>query len=205
VESHRQDRSPRVLVPPKNKARIKPESPTTRERNRNVRGRAQLGKRDWHQKSGYSLRAKVETSVSRYKIIFGPAVRARRLAAQRAEARIRCQILNAMTALGMPEGHMAGEKARAGEALRASLICATKQQDSQTQEGCGRLISEQRAHAPGPPRANSASRNGGRQVSRGRSRHGGWPQVSRRAPRFRESENQTVDRKEHCTGRHGTW
>jgi hypothetical protein len=108
VESHRQDRSPRVLVPPKNKARIKPESPTARERNRNIRSRAQLGKRDWHRQSGYSLRAKVETTVSRYKIIFGPAMKARRLAAQRAEARIRCQILNTMTALGMPDGHMVG-------------------------------------------------------------------------------------------------
>jgi len=108
VECHRQDRSPRVLVPPKNKARIKFDSPTTRERNRNIRSRARLGKRTWHQKSGYSLRAKVETTVSRYKIIFGPAMRARRLAAQRAEARIRCQVLNTMTALGMPDGHMFG-------------------------------------------------------------------------------------------------
>jgi hypothetical protein len=95
-------------VPPKNKARIKFDSPTTRERNRNIRSRARLGKRTWHQTSGYSLRAKVETTVSRYKIIFGPAMRARRLAAQRAEARIRCQILNNMTALGMPDGHMVG-------------------------------------------------------------------------------------------------
>jgi hypothetical protein len=108
VESHRNDRPPRVLIPPKNKARIKPESPTTRERNHNIRSRAQLGKRDWHQKSGYSLRAKVETTVFRYKIIFGPAMKARRLAAQRAEAKIRCQILNTITALGMPDGHTVG-------------------------------------------------------------------------------------------------
>jgi hypothetical protein len=58
-----------------------------RERNRNIRSRAQLGKRDWRQKSSYSLRAKVETTVSRYKVIFGPAIRARSLAAQRAEGR----------------------------------------------------------------------------------------------------------------------
>ena len=108
LESHKPDSSPRVLIPPKNKASIRPESPSSRERNRNIRSRAQLGKRTWHQKSGYSLRSKVETTVSRYKVIFGPAMSARRLAAQRAEARIRCQILNKMTMLGMPNGHMVG-------------------------------------------------------------------------------------------------
>ena len=69
----------------------------------------------------------METTVSRYKIMFGPAMKARRLAAQRAEARIRCQILNTMTALGMPDGHMVGSETRARGAIRASLICATRQ------------------------------------------------------------------------------
>ena len=59
-------------------------------------------------KSGYSLRAKVETAVSRYKVILGPRMRSRRLAAQRAEAKICCQVLNTMTALGMPDGYMVG-------------------------------------------------------------------------------------------------
>ena len=53
------------------------------------------------------MRSKVETTLSRYKTIFGPAMRARRLANQRVEARIGCKILNLMTALGMPEGYMA--------------------------------------------------------------------------------------------------
>ena len=108
VETHRQDRSPRVLIPPKKNAAIKPDSAVWRERNRNIRSRARHGKRVWHQKSGYSLRAKVETAVSRYKTIFGPKMRSRKLAAQRAEARICCQSLNAMTGLGMPDGYMEG-------------------------------------------------------------------------------------------------
>ena len=105
--SHRPGRSPRVLIPPKKNARIKPGS-RWKERNRNIRGRARLGKRAWHTKSGYSKRSKVETTAARYKVILGPAMRARKLASQRVEARIRCQVLNKMTALGMPDGYMVG-------------------------------------------------------------------------------------------------
>ena len=108
VESHRRGRSPRVLIPPKRNARIKPKSPTCRERNRNIRGRARLGKRRWNASSGYNLRSKGETAFSRYKRIIGQAMRARNLAAQRVEARIGTQILNKMTALGMPDSHMIG-------------------------------------------------------------------------------------------------
>ncbi|MFT5154723.1 MAG: hypothetical protein ACI841_004731 [Planctomycetota bacterium] len=35
-------------------------------------------------------------------------MRARELAAQRVEAKIACNILNTMTALGMPDGEMVG-------------------------------------------------------------------------------------------------
>ena len=105
-EQHRPDRSPRVLIPPQKGANLGPPSPTTKERNRNIRSRARLGKRMWHKKSGYSKRAKVETSFSRYKAILGPAMRARGLASQRVEARLGCKIMNRMTQLGMPDGYM---------------------------------------------------------------------------------------------------
>ncbi len=85
-----------------------PRSPITRQRNRNIRSRARLGKRAWHTKSGYSKRSKVEATFSRYKAILGPAMRARRLASQRVEARIGGKILNRMTALGMPDSQMIG-------------------------------------------------------------------------------------------------
>ena len=106
VENHKGTRSPTVLIPPRKGARIAPKSPTSRERNRNIRSRARLGKRRWHTESGYSRRAKVETTFSRYKNIIGPAMRSRNLAAQRVEARVGCAILNRMTALGMPDGYV---------------------------------------------------------------------------------------------------
>lgn len=108
LEHHRAERSPRVLIPPQKGAQVAPQSATVRERNRTIRLQARLGKQSWHIMSGYSKRAKVEATFSRYKQIFGPVMRARRLVSQRIEARIACNILNQMTALGMPNGQMIG-------------------------------------------------------------------------------------------------
>ena len=108
IDDHRADRSPRVLIPPRKDARLALESVTTRERNRNIRASARLGKRRWHIESGYRKRSKVETTFHRYKAILGPAMRARGLVSQRVEARIGCRILNTMTALGMADGEMIG-------------------------------------------------------------------------------------------------
>jgi hypothetical protein len=105
TEGHREGRSPRVLIPPKRNAQLRPKSSSSRERNRNIRSRRRLGKRAWHTRSGYSKRSLVETTMSRYKTIIGSMVRARALQGQRVEARVGCQILNRMTALGMPESH----------------------------------------------------------------------------------------------------
>ena len=108
LENHRVQRSPRVLIPPRKGARLAADTATTRQRNRNIRGQARLGKRSWHIESGYSKRSKVETTFYRYKTLIGSAMRARGLASQRVEARIGCKILNTMTALGMPDGVMIG-------------------------------------------------------------------------------------------------
>jgi hypothetical protein len=108
IEGHDEDRSARVLTPPRSGAQLLPDSPNRRQRNRNIRARERLGKRKWHVESGFSKRSKVETMFHRYKAIVGPAMRARGLASQRVEARIGCKILNTMTPLGMPDGEMVG-------------------------------------------------------------------------------------------------
>jgi hypothetical protein len=105
LERHREGRSPRVLIPPTKHAQFRLQSPSSRERNRNIRSRTRLGKRPWHIGSGYSQRSLVETAMYRYKTIIGPMVRARTLQGQRVEARVGCQILDRMTSLGMPESH----------------------------------------------------------------------------------------------------
>jgi hypothetical protein len=105
IERHSDNRSPRVLIPPKKNARFGLESSRLRQRNRNIRSRARLGKREWHTRSGYSKRSLVETAMSRYKTIIGPMVRARTLQGQRVEARVGCLILNRVTSLGMLESY----------------------------------------------------------------------------------------------------
>jgi hypothetical protein len=108
VENHTDARSPRVLIPPKKNAQVKPEAAVFRERNRNIRSRARLGKRQWHTKSGYSRRSMAENTIYRYKCIIGRTMRSRNLQGQRVEARVGCRILNTMTTLGMPESHRVG-------------------------------------------------------------------------------------------------
>ena len=95
-------------MPPRKGAQLALDSAGTRQRNRNIRARARVGKRTWHVASGYSRRSKVETTFHRYKAILGSAMRARGLASQRVEVRLGCKILNTMTALGTPDGEMTG-------------------------------------------------------------------------------------------------
>ena len=94
--------------PPKKNAQLKPKVGVLRERNRNIRSRGRLGRRQWHTKSGYSRRSLAENTIFRQKSIIGPAMRSRTLQGQREQARVGCRILNAMTALGMPESHQVG-------------------------------------------------------------------------------------------------
>jgi hypothetical protein len=108
IENHTATRSPRVLIPPKKNAQLKPKVGVLRERNRNIRSRGRLGRRQWHTKSGYSRRSLVENTIFRYKSTIGRTMRSRTLQGQRVEARVGCRILNAMTALGMPESHQVG-------------------------------------------------------------------------------------------------
>ena len=103
--AHTVGRSPRVLVPPKKNAQVKPEVAALKERNRNIRSRARIGKREWHTRSGYSRRSIVENAAYRYKGIIGPTMRSRTLQGQRVEARVGCRILNTIAGLGMPESH----------------------------------------------------------------------------------------------------
>jgi hypothetical protein len=88
IENHTDTHSPRVLIPPNKDAQVKPDVAALRERNRNIRSRARLGKREWHTRSGYSRRSMVENTMHRYKAILGSTMRGRTLQGQRVEARV---------------------------------------------------------------------------------------------------------------------
>ena len=99
-------RAVRVLIPPGRNAQLSPRpSAAQRERNRNILSIRELGRREWHKRSGYSGRAMVENAVFRYKTIMGRGMRSRNMESQRVEVWLACRILNKMTLLGMPDSY----------------------------------------------------------------------------------------------------
>ena len=99
-------RTVRVLIPPGRDAQLAPRpSAALEERNRNIRAIRELGRREWHKRSGYSKRSKVENAVYRYKTIIGRWMRSRTLAGQQAEVQIAWRVLNTMIRLGMPDSY----------------------------------------------------------------------------------------------------
>ena len=67
-----------------------------------IRGLRDLGRRRWKSCVGYHRRSLVETAVSRLKGTFGDRLKNRVFATQRTEIRLRCEILNRFTQLGLP-------------------------------------------------------------------------------------------------------
>jgi Transposase DDE domain len=95
-----------AVVPPRSGTCIvkKDASPGQQQRNRLIRERrAAGGKKAWKQTSGYHRRSLVETHMFRHKTILGGKLHSLTLTNQITEARIRANILNRMTALGMPQ------------------------------------------------------------------------------------------------------
>jgi len=106
AQAQGEGRAVRVLIPPGRNAQLSPRpSAAQKERNRNIRSIRELGRREWHKRSGYSTRSLVENAVFRYKTIMGRGMRSRSLESQRLEALLAYTILNTMTRMGMPDSH----------------------------------------------------------------------------------------------------
>jgi hypothetical protein len=109
AQSKGEGRAVRVLIPPGRNAQLSSRPSTAlRERNRNIRSIRRLGRREWHQRSGYSKRSMVENAIYRYKTIIGRGMRSRTLAGQRVEVQLACGFLNTMASLGMPDSYRVG-------------------------------------------------------------------------------------------------
>ena len=109
IEAHSPGRRTRVVIPLQRNATLNQNSNTAmQERDRHIRAIERHGRREWYKLSGCTKRSMVENAVYRYKAIIGPEMRTRTLARQRVEHRIGCEILNKMTALGMPDTYCAG-------------------------------------------------------------------------------------------------
>jgi IS5 family transposase len=98
----------RVTIPPRKNARIWQhgnwlEPPLARDANlRQIRKR---GRKRWKQESGYHQRSLAETAMFRFKTLFGPDLRSRRMPQQQTEAKVKCAALNRITHLGMPASY----------------------------------------------------------------------------------------------------
>jgi hypothetical protein len=95
-----------VLIPPRKNAHIWQHGNTHGERlkrDENLRSVRKLGRKVWKESSGYHMRSLAETTMFRFKTIFGDRLSARLLETQITQAAICCAALNRMTHLGMPD------------------------------------------------------------------------------------------------------
>lgn len=98
----------KVLIPPRKNARIWQHGNSKAERlkrDENLRAVRKLGRNTWKDNSGYHVRSLAETTMYRFKTIFGDRLSARLLETQTTQVLICCAALNCMTHLGMPDSY----------------------------------------------------------------------------------------------------
>ena len=97
-----------VVVPPRRNAHIWQHGNSAKPplvRDQHVRRIRRIGRERWKQETGYHRRSLVETTVFRFKTIFGGSLMARTFDRQIVEALIKCKALNSMTQLGLPDSY----------------------------------------------------------------------------------------------------
>lgn len=94
------------IIPPRRNAKIKQHGNSRQPplpRDEAIRGMRREGRNGWKQSTGYHRRSLAETGMYRLKCSFGDELKNHKIENQRAEARLRCKILNRFTRLGLPE------------------------------------------------------------------------------------------------------
>ena len=94
----------RIVIPPKKTATM--DSRATGvwcQRNQAIERIGAVGRRQWRKESGAHQQARAENGMYRYKRTIGDRLRAQHREAQKTEALIAVNVINRMTALGMPE------------------------------------------------------------------------------------------------------
>ena len=94
----------RIVIPPKKTAIVDSRAKGTWcQRNDAIERIGKVGRRQWRKESGAHQQARAENGMYRYKRIIGDRLRAQHRESQRREALIAVNVINRMTALGMPE------------------------------------------------------------------------------------------------------
>jgi hypothetical protein len=97
-----------IIIPPRRDARIWQHGNSSLPplpRDQNLRCIRRRGRKRWKQLSGYHRRSLAETTMFRFKTLFGDHLSARTLPRQITEARLKCAALNLMTRLGLPHSY----------------------------------------------------------------------------------------------------
>ena len=94
----------RIVIPPKKTATVDRRAKMPwRQRNEAIDRIGEVGRRQWRKESGAHQQARAENGMYRYKRIIGDRLRAQNCEAQKREALIAVNVINRVTALGMPE------------------------------------------------------------------------------------------------------
>lgn len=103
-------RGAKITIPPRENAKICQHGNSKLPplaRDDVIRAIRKLGRAKWKKKNGYHRRSIAETTMFRFKKIFGNDLHAILFENQAVEAFIKCNALNKMTSLGMPENYAA--------------------------------------------------------------------------------------------------
>jgi hypothetical protein len=94
----------RIVIPPMKTASVDSKAKGLWcQRNDAIKRIDKVGRRQWRKESGAHQQARAENGMSRYKRIVGDRLRAKHRSSQKTEALIAVDVINRMTALGMPE------------------------------------------------------------------------------------------------------
>ena len=94
----------RIVIPPMKTANVDSRATGSWcQRNDAIERIGKLGRRQWRKESGAHQQARAENGKYRYKRIIGDRLRAKNRESQNTEALIAVNVINRMTALGMPE------------------------------------------------------------------------------------------------------
>ena len=100
----------RQVIPPKRTAKQQRKNPLPALKERDdaiqrIKELGEEGRAKWKQEIGYHQRSLVEAHMFRHKTILGDRLTARKRTTQATEVAIKCDVLNRMTALGMPDSY----------------------------------------------------------------------------------------------------
>lgn len=101
-------RGAKATIPPRENAKIRQLADSDQPplaRDEVVRAIQRMGRSEWKKENGYHRRSLAETTMFRFKQIFGDNLHAILFENQIVEAFVKCNALNKMTALGMPDSY----------------------------------------------------------------------------------------------------